>query len=83
MRKASRNQKYSANFLHCHFNLNDSIIELLYRKLVFYMAITHKKNDQLEKMMANFAHIPSFDKPLEVDRDGKIIDQKSNQESQN
>ncbi len=47
------------------------------------MAITHKKNDQLEKMMANFAHIPSFDKPLEVDADGKLIDQKTNQESQN
>ena len=30
------------------------------------MAITHKKNDELEKMLAGFASIPSFDKPLEV-----------------
>ncbi|HGO0769537.1 TPA: SPJ_0845 family protein, partial [Streptococcus pyogenes] len=28
------------------------------------MAITHKKNDELEKMLAGFASIPSFDKPL-------------------
>ncbi|HGO0084541.1 TPA: SPJ_0845 family protein, partial [Streptococcus pyogenes] len=27
------------------------------------MAITHKKNDELEKMLAGFASIPSFDKP--------------------
>ncbi|HGO0532560.1 TPA: SPJ_0845 family protein, partial [Streptococcus pyogenes] len=25
------------------------------------MAITHKKNDELEKMLAGFASIPSFD----------------------
>ncbi|WP_201447746.1 SPJ_0845 family protein [Streptococcus halichoeri] len=37
------------------------------------MAITHKKIDELEKMMAQFANIPGFDKPLEVDTDGKII----------
>ncbi|EHI69985.1 SPJ_0845 family protein [Streptococcus ictaluri] len=36
------------------------------------MAITHKKNDELEKMMAGFAAIPSFDKPLEVTGDGVI-----------
>lgn len=36
------------------------------------MAITHKKNDELEKMMAGFASIPSFDKPLEVNTDGKL-----------
>ncbi|HEQ5972795.1 TPA: hypothetical protein VMA25_000889 [Streptococcus pyogenes] len=36
------------------------------------MAITHKKNDELEKMLAGFASIPSFDKPLEVNTDGKL-----------
>lgn len=28
------------------------------------MAITHKKNDELEKMMAGFASLPHFDAPL-------------------
>ncbi|KHD46068.1 SPJ_0845 family protein [Streptococcus hongkongensis] len=37
------------------------------------MAITHKKNDNLEKMMAGFASIPSFDKPINVDAEGKFI----------
>ncbi|MGT2935793.1 SPJ_0845 family protein [Streptococcus castoreus] len=37
------------------------------------MAITHKKNDQLEKMMASFATVPSFEKPLAIDSDGKIL----------
>lgn len=37
------------------------------------MAITHKKNDELEKMLAGFASIPSFDKPLEVSTDGKLV----------
>ncbi|MGT2887632.1 SPJ_0845 family protein [Streptococcus didelphis] len=37
------------------------------------MAITHKKNDDLEKMMAGFASIPSFDKPIDVDAEGKIM----------
>ena len=37
------------------------------------MAITHKKNDELEKMMSGFAGIPSFDKPIDVDAEGKII----------
>lgn len=45
------------------------------------MAITHKKNDQLEKMMSNFATIPSFDKPLDVDAEGKIISEKAAKES--
>lgn len=36
------------------------------------MAITNKKNDEIEKMLAGFASIPSFDKPLEVNTDGKL-----------
>ncbi|CAW94502.1 conserved hypothetical protein [Streptococcus equi subsp. zooepidemicus] len=40
------------------------------------MAITHKKNDQLEKMMAGFASIPDFDKPLELNQDGKLVTEK-------
>lgn len=37
------------------------------------MAITHKKNDELEKMMSGFASIPSFDKLINVDAEGRII----------
>ncbi|MGG6818921.1 UNVERIFIED_CONTAM: hypothetical protein KB569_08605 [Streptococcus canis] len=37
------------------------------------MAITHKKNDELEKMLADFASIPSFDKPLDITSDGKLL----------
>ncbi|HEL0380705.1 SPJ_0845 family protein [Streptococcus equi] len=40
------------------------------------MAITHKKNDQLEKMMAGFASIPDFDKPLELNQEGKLVTEK-------
>ncbi|HEK9984374.1 TPA: hypothetical protein TT553_001240 [Streptococcus equi subsp. zooepidemicus] len=40
------------------------------------MAITHKKNDQLEKMMAGFASISDFDKPLELNQDGKLVTEK-------
>ncbi|MCB2833085.1 ABC transporter ATP-binding protein [Streptococcus dysgalactiae subsp. dysgalactiae] len=36
------------------------------------MAITHKKNDELEKMMAGFASLPLFDAPLDVSPDGKL-----------
>ncbi|HER0831290.1 TPA: hypothetical protein VJE20_000190 [Streptococcus pyogenes] len=42
------------------------------------MAITHKKNDELEKMLAGFASIPSFDKPLEVNTDGKLATKEKN-----
>ncbi|MGT2685952.1 SPJ_0845 family protein [Streptococcus porcinus] len=38
------------------------------------MAITHKRNDDLEKMMAGFASIPSFDKPIDIDAEGKLIE---------
>ncbi|CAN2923650.1 SPJ_0845 family protein [Streptococcus dysgalactiae] len=37
------------------------------------MAITHKKNDELEKMMAGFASLPHFNAPLDVSTDGKLV----------
>lgn len=37
------------------------------------MAITHKKNDELEKMMAGFASLPHFNSPLDVSTDGKLV----------
>ncbi|CAM4150385.1 ABC transporter ATP-binding protein [Streptococcus penaeicida] len=47
------------------------------------MAITHKKNDDLEKMMAGFASIPNFDKPINVDAEGKLIDELADKEKKN
>ncbi|EFR44763.1 SPJ_0845 family protein [Streptococcus pseudoporcinus] len=45
------------------------------------MAITHKRNDDLEKMMAGFASIPSFDKPIDLDAEGKLIEPLAKDES--
>ncbi len=47
------------------------------------MALTHKKNDELEKMMAGFASIPSFDKPINIDAEGKIIPEVTEEEEKN
>ncbi|MGT2933319.1 SPJ_0845 family protein [Streptococcus catagoni] len=47
------------------------------------MAITHKKNDELEKMMAGLASIPSFDKPINVDAEGKILTELDKKEKKN
>lgn len=43
------------------------------------MAITYKRNDELEKLMSGFANIPNFDKPLNTDAEetiSKVADKK-------
>ncbi|WP_203262206.1 SPJ_0845 family protein [Streptococcus uberis] len=47
------------------------------------MAITHKRNDESEKLMSGFASIPNFDKPLNTDAEETISKEADKKDAKN